>query len=168
MKPETLKEDLLDIRARVQEASGSSETSLDLKQGRGGIYDIEFALAYSHLKNGKRYRAGLTLREAVETARRSKILSESIATVFDEAIPLYRILDHSIRLIRGKTSPALDQKIIQEVPVHLQGRIMSAFASSSGMGPFVRGNQADEVMALCTRMADRVRCGMEQAFEGIP
>ncbi|MBZ5535494.1 MAG: hypothetical protein LAO31_06015 [Acidobacteriia bacterium] len=168
VRPQVLREDLLDIRTRLEEAAHSLEGSFDLKQGRGGVYDIEFALAYSHFKNGMRYRAGSTLREAVGTARHRGILSDSTAAVFEEAILLYRVLDHSIRLIQGKSSPTVDQKIIQEIPLHLQGRIMSTLTSSSSVSRFVSGNPADEVMAACNRTAILVRRGMEQTFEGTP
>ncbi len=166
--PQVLREDLWDIRLRLEEAAGSSESSFNLKKGRGGVYDIDFALAYSHLRNARPYRTGSTLREAVGFAHRAGILSGPSAAVFQKALLFYRLLDHSLRLMMGKSMHTIDQKIVGEIPLTLFGRIVSALTPSLSEDQSTRVDRASALMEFCGRTASQVRRELERTFERTP
>jgi [glutamine synthetase] adenylyltransferase / [glutamine synthetase]-adenylyl-L-tyrosine phosphorylase len=168
VEPHALREDLWDIRTRLEDAAAFSKGSFNLKKGRGGVYDIEFALAYSHLINARPYRPGSTLHEAVEFAHRIGILSGSAAAVFQEALPFYRSLDHCLRLMKGKSTHLINQEIVKEIPEPLWGRIASAMNPSSSGNRSTCCDRVAELMEFCGKTASLVRRELERTFEKVP
>ena len=161
----SLKEDLQEIRRRLEQTTPAPEGALDLKQGIGGVYDIEFALAYRHLMNQRNYPTGSTLFQALQSAGRHGILSDSAVRTFQEAILFYRSLDHALRLWRGGSGRFVDRKVVQDLSPHLFNRMASALSPSSIFAGPLRSKQPDAVMEVCFKIAGLVRREMDRTFE---
>lgn len=167
VKTEMLRVDLLDIRSRLEQSSAedSSTNSFDLKQSAGGLYDIEFALAYAHLKHSTPYPTGYPLSQAVSSARRRKILSGPPIGLFEAATSFYRAIDHAVRLWAGKPVRAIDQAFLSTLPccrlLPLKSAYPSLWTCASDQGEGI----AAQAMKVCERTARAVREGMEETFQ---
>jgi [glutamine synthetase] adenylyltransferase / [glutamine synthetase]-adenylyl-L-tyrosine phosphorylase len=155
---EVIRTDLLDIRSRLEQASDSSHEGFDLKQSAGGIYDIDFALAYGHLKSGKNYRTGAPLVQALQLAKQNLILPQSSADVFLSALRFYRTLDHLVRMATGKPARRIDQKHLEMVSALQVGRAISLCETS---GP---SRTVDQLVGQCRNLACAVRREMNEVF----
>ncbi len=73
----------------------------NFKLGVGGIYDIDFIVAYLLVQNGVSDSTG-TLRDRIWQCVSAGLLDKSDGAVLHHAAELLRTLDHVIRLVAGK------------------------------------------------------------------
>lgn len=158
----TLKEDILDMRARLEQSSEASEGCLDLKSGSGGIYDIDFAVAYCHLTHKSPYRSGFSLPQAIRQCSRQGWISKSSLDCFCGATNVYRALDHSIRLLKGKPVRIIHPDLLGELNKEQLRRLHSLVSrTSEGIGSSSHPT-ADTLMEALRRIAAKVRNAMEE------
>ncbi len=163
LQGEKLKTDLMDIRTRLEQSSPSG-VGLDLKQGVGGMYDIDFALAYCHLRGGKSYRTGATMLEIVRGAEKYALLPKDNAEVLCTAVELYRLLDHSFRMLKGKAAKSFDLGLIEELPPSFRQRIWNLVCERPCLRiPNALGTPA-ELMKVFIQTAQQVRATMNSVF----
>ena len=105
--PETLRREVRDMRERMRaELDASTADLFDLKQGRGGIADIEFMVQYKVLANANRYPDLLTFTDNIrqlDGLERFGILSIADAARLRNA---YRGLRRRIHLLKLQERPA--------------------------------------------------------------
>jgi glutamate-ammonia-ligase adenylyltransferase len=101
---------LLEMRARIErEIAGPSERAYDIKAGRGGILDVEFAIQYLQLLHGGAHpelRARGTL-EALEAAAAVGILAAPDRAVLAQGYRFLRRLEHRMRIVHDRPIQAL-------------------------------------------------------------
>jgi glutamate-ammonia-ligase adenylyltransferase len=100
--PERLRDEICSMRERMRAAeAGREEGWFDLKQGRGGIVDIEFMVQYGVLRWAFSHpgllRETATLRLLEEFARAS-LIADSDARSLSEAYQVYRADVHRLTL----------------------------------------------------------------------
>ena len=105
--PEGLRREVREMRERMRaELDTSTTDSFDLKQGQGGIADIEFMVQYKILANAHRYPDLLTYTDNIrqlDGLERSGILSIADAARLRNA---YRSLRRRIHLLKLQEQPA--------------------------------------------------------------
>ncbi len=105
--PVALRQEVRDMRERMRaELDASTAETFDLKQGRGGIADIEFMVQYKILANAHRYPDLLTYTDNIRQTdglERFGILSIADAARLRNA---YRSLRRRIHLLKLQEQPA--------------------------------------------------------------
>ncbi len=105
--PVALRRDVRDMRERMRaELDASAAEIFDLKQGRGGIADIEFMVQYEILANAHRYPELLTYTDNIrqlDGLERAGVLSVADAARLRSA---YRSLRRRIHLLKLREQPA--------------------------------------------------------------
>jgi glutamate-ammonia-ligase adenylyltransferase len=98
----TLKQEVVDMRDRMRRELSSPDPEIfDLKQGRGGIVDIEFLVQYLVLLNASEYSELTRWTDTVrllETLNQTGIIDADIALVLKEAYLTYRADVHQLNL----------------------------------------------------------------------
>jgi glutamate-ammonia-ligase adenylyltransferase len=90
--------DLREMRARLEKEQGGTNP---LKAGRGGYYDIDFALMYLRLKSAGVFFKVLNTPERIDIIERMGHLEREDAAFFRDAAVFYRALDHALRIFSG-------------------------------------------------------------------
>jgi glutamate-ammonia-ligase adenylyltransferase len=118
---------LKDMRARLEKEQGGSNP---LKAGRGGYYDIDFALMYLRLKSAGVFFKVLNTPERIDIIERMGHLEREDAAFLREAAVFYRALDHGLRVMSGHaegTLPnsesklgALTELVVRWTPVQIR------------------------------------------------
>jgi glutamate-ammonia-ligase adenylyltransferase len=97
-----LKKDVLDMRERMRKELTSSDSGLfDLKQGTGGIVDIEFLVQYLVLLRSCEYKELLKWTDIVrilETLKETRIIKDQVAHILKVAYLTYRSAVHQFSL----------------------------------------------------------------------
>lgn len=101
---------LKQMRARLEKEQGSENP---LKAGRGGFYDIDFALMYLRLKGAGIFFKVLNTPERIDVIEKMGHLERSDAAFLRDAATLYRALDHGIRLLCGQAEGCLPKSHAQ-------------------------------------------------------
>jgi glutamate-ammonia-ligase adenylyltransferase len=105
--PNILRQEVRDMRERMRaELDASTAEVFDLKQGRGGIADIEFVVQYAVLANASRYPELLTYTDNIrqlDGLERCGVLSIADAARLRHA---YRGLRRRIHLLKLQEQPA--------------------------------------------------------------
>jgi len=105
--PDILRQEVSDMRERMRaELDASTVEVFDLKQGRGGIADIEFVVQYAVLANASRYPELLTYTDNIrqlDGLERCGVLSIADAARLRHA---YRGLRRRIHLLKLQEQPA--------------------------------------------------------------
>jgi glutamate-ammonia-ligase adenylyltransferase len=84
-------------------------TRFDLKTGRGGLLDIEFASQWLQMRYGSDWRVRTTdTLEALSRLRNAGYLSELSSETFRQAYLFLRRLDQRIRVARGTGTSVID------------------------------------------------------------
>src|SRR5262249_19302702 len=96
--------DLAAMRARLEQEQGRENP---LKAGFGGYYDIDFALMYLRLKSAGIFFKVLNTPERIDVVRRMGHLDKADARFLLDAAPLYRAVDHALRLASGQAEGKL-------------------------------------------------------------
>ena len=90
---------LSDMRARVEKEQGKTNP---LKAGRGGYYDIDFALMYLRLRGAGIFFKVLNTPERIDVLEKMGHLEREDARFLMEAATLFRAIDHGLRLYSGQ------------------------------------------------------------------
>ena len=100
--PQTLKQEVADMRQRMRkELLINDPGTFDIKQGRGGIVDIEFLIQYLILRHAHRFPELVTYSDNVRQIRsleESGILDETTAYLLRRAYLVYRATTHRLNL----------------------------------------------------------------------
>ncbi|MCW5980114.1 MAG: glutamine-synthetase adenylyltransferase [Bryobacteraceae bacterium] len=120
------KKKLWEMRMRLEKEQGGSNP---LKAGRGGYYDIDFALMYLRLKSAGIFFKVLNTPGRIDIIERMGHLDRQDAEFLLDAATFYRAVDHGLRVFSGhaegnlpKSRPqleALDQLVSRWTPEHL-------------------------------------------------
>ncbi len=121
--------DLRAMRARLEKEQGASNP---LKAGRGGYYDIDFALMYLRLKSAGVFYPVLNTPARIDIIERMGHLDRDDAAFLSDAAVFYRSLDHALRIFSGHAEgslpnseaklEALTELAGRWTPDHLHGR----------------------------------------------
>ena len=89
---------LNEMRRKLEKEQGVEHP---LKAGRGGYYDIDFALMYLRLRGAGIFYASLNTPERIDVIERMGLLSREDAEFLRTAAVFYRALDHGLRVSTG-------------------------------------------------------------------
>lgn len=89
---------LRQMRVRLEKEQGTENL---LKAGRGGFYDIDFALMYLRLKGAGIFFKVLNTPERIDVIEKMGHLERSDAAFLRDAAAFYRALDHGLRVLTG-------------------------------------------------------------------
>src|SRR5580765_4281824 len=96
--------DLRAMRARLEKEQGASNP---LKAGRGGYYDIDFALMYLRLKSAGMFFKVLNTPERIDVIEKMGHLEREDAEFLRDAATFYRAIDHGLRIAAGHAEGSL-------------------------------------------------------------
>ncbi len=96
--------DLRHMRLRLEKEQGMSNP---LKAGRGGYYDIDFALMYLRLKGAGLFFKVLNTPERIDILEKMGHLEREDAAFLGDAATFYRALDHALRVFSGHAEGSL-------------------------------------------------------------
>jgi glutamate-ammonia-ligase adenylyltransferase len=98
------RKELSEMRARVEREQGPRNP---LKAGRGGFYDIDFALMYLRLRGAGIFYKVLNTPERIDVIEKMGHLDREDADFLREAATFYRAIDHGQRVSRGHAEGSL-------------------------------------------------------------
>jgi glutamate-ammonia-ligase adenylyltransferase len=98
------RKELSEMRARVEREQGPRNP---LKAGRGGFYDIDFALMYLRLRGAGIFYKVLNTPERIDVIEKMGHLDREDADFLREAATFYRSIDHGQRVSRGHAEGSL-------------------------------------------------------------
>jgi len=120
------KKQLWDMRMRLEKEQGPENP---LKAGRGGYYDIDFALMYLRLKSAGIFFKVLNTPERIDVIEKMGHLDRADAAFLHDAATFYRSVDHGLRVYSGQAGGrlprtqyklmAVDQLVSRWTPDHL-------------------------------------------------
>ncbi len=90
--------ELARMRSRLEKEQGGRNP---LKAGRGGFYDIDFALMYLRLKGGGLFYKVLNTPERIDIVEKMGHLDREDADFLRNAAVFYRAIDHGLRIATG-------------------------------------------------------------------
>jgi glutamate-ammonia-ligase adenylyltransferase len=91
---------LVEMRARLEKEQGSVNP---LKAGRGGYYDIDFALMYLRLRGAGIFYKVLNTPARIDVIEKMGHLEAADAEFLRDAATFYRAVDHGLRVSTGHT-----------------------------------------------------------------
>jgi len=109
---ETLVGDIRAMRRRMEEEVGKeSEKQYNIKQGAGGLVDIEFVVQYSQLFHGKKHR---WIRvpgtyNALRALRRLRLLKDEDCVTLLSAYLFLRQLESKMRIVSNQATSELNR-----------------------------------------------------------
>lgn len=110
---ENLKKEVVDMRQKMRESlDKSTSTQLDLKQGSGGIVDIEFMVQYLVLAHANKFKQLTVWSDNIrllETIKKVELLAEEDVDHLIEAYRVYRDRYHRLALQSEKAIVSLDE-----------------------------------------------------------
>lgn len=95
---------LAQMRRRIEKEQGAVNP---LKAGRGGYYDIDFALMYLRLKGAGIFYRVLNTPARINVIEEMGHLDRQDAEFLRDAATFYRAVDHGLRVITGQAAGAL-------------------------------------------------------------
>ena len=98
------------MRLRLEKEQGSRNP---LKAGRGGYYDIDFALMYLRLKGAGIFYKVLNTPERIDVIEKMGHLEREEADSLRDSATFYRALDHGLRIWSGQAAGKLPASQIQ-------------------------------------------------------
>ncbi len=98
------RKELAQMRARLEKEQGVRNP---LKAGRGGYYDIDFALMYLRLKGAGIFFKVLNTPERIDVIEKMGHLEREDAEFLRDAATLYRAIDHGLRIAAGHAEGTL-------------------------------------------------------------
>ncbi|MFB3776067.1 MAG: glutamine-synthetase adenylyltransferase [Bryobacteraceae bacterium] len=104
------KKALQQMRARLEREQGPGNP---LKAGRGGYYDIDFALMYLRLKGAGIFYKVLNTPARIDVIEKMGHLEASDAEFLRDAATFYRAVDHGLRVSTGHTEGDLPGSAVQ-------------------------------------------------------
>jgi glutamate-ammonia-ligase adenylyltransferase len=108
-----LAHDILSMRKRMEEEVGkASAASYNIKQGCGGLVDIEFIAQYLQLLHGERHprvRVAGTIN-ALHALRKEKLLADNDYHLLAQAYEFIRRLESRLRIVSNQASSLLSRE----------------------------------------------------------
>ena len=104
------KSKLRQMRQRLEQETGAANP---LKAGRGGYYDIDFALMYLRLKGAGIFFKVLNTPERIDVIEKMGHLERADANFLRDAATFYRSTDHGLRLSSGHAEGTLPSSPLQ-------------------------------------------------------
>ncbi len=101
---------LAEMRSRLEKEQGSRNP---LKAGRGGYYDIDFALMYLRLKGAGIFYKVLNTPERIDVIEKMGHLEREEADSLRDSATFYRALDHGLRIWSGQAAGKLPASQMQ-------------------------------------------------------
>jgi [glutamine synthetase] adenylyltransferase / [glutamine synthetase]-adenylyl-L-tyrosine phosphorylase len=98
------RKELAQMRARLEKEQGMRNP---LKAGRGGFYDIDFALMYLRLKGAGIFFKVLNTPERIDVIEKMGHLEREDAEFLRDAATFYRAIDHGLRIAAGHAEGSL-------------------------------------------------------------
>ena len=98
------RKELAQMRARLEKEQGSRNP---LKAGRGGYYDIDFALMYLRLKGAGIFYKVLNTPERIDVIEKMGHLEREDADALRDSATFYRAIDHGLRVWSGQAAGKL-------------------------------------------------------------
>jgi [glutamine synthetase] adenylyltransferase / [glutamine synthetase]-adenylyl-L-tyrosine phosphorylase len=98
------KKDLRQMRTRLEKEQGAANP---LKAGRGGYYDIDFALMYLRLKGAGLFFKVLNTPQRIDIIEKMGHLDRDDAAFLQDAAAFYRAVDHALRVYSGHAEGSL-------------------------------------------------------------
>src|SRR5436305_6750633 len=93
------RKELAQMRARLEKEQG---TRNPLKAGRGGYYDIDFALMYLRLKGAGIFFKVLNTPARIDVIEKMGHLDREDADFLRDSATFYRAIDHGLRICSGQ------------------------------------------------------------------
>jgi glutamate-ammonia-ligase adenylyltransferase len=108
------------VRERLEQEKGGrrSRAGVDIKYGPGGMLDVYFATRYLQLRDDVPDEgADRSTRATLERLRAAGSLTEEDYKAMSDGYPRLRALDHSLRLIVGRSTrlPATDHPALRDI-----------------------------------------------------
>jgi glutamate-ammonia-ligase adenylyltransferase len=108
------------VRERLEREKGvrRGRIGVDIKYGPGGMLDVYFATRYLQLRDDVPDEgADRSTRATLERLRAAASLSEADYQAMSDGYPRLRALDHSLRLIVGRSTrlPATDHPALRDI-----------------------------------------------------
>ncbi len=143
------KADVLHVRMRMERELGHERPGRhDLKVGRGGLTDIEFAVQYLQMLHGNDPRVRTTETPlAITTLADLGRLGADVAETFRDGYQFLRRLEQRIRIVHGSSSSLLDEKAEGLLPL----------ARRMGMRDTPRATAIEELIARYRDVTEAVR-----------
>jgi len=120
------KKELWAMRMRLEKEQGPGNP---LKAGRGGYYDIDFALMYLRLKSAGIFFKVLNTPERIDIVEKMGHIERADAAFLRDAATFYRAVDHGLRVYSGQAGgrlprtrhklEAVDRLVSRWTPDHL-------------------------------------------------
>lgn len=98
------RQQLAQMRLRLEREQGAEDP---LKAGRGGYYDIDFALMFLRLKGAGMFFPVLNTPARIDVIEQMGHLDRSDADFLRDAATFYRAVDHGLRVSTGHTEGSL-------------------------------------------------------------
>jgi glutamate-ammonia-ligase adenylyltransferase len=98
------RKELGQMRARLEKEQGSRNP---LKAGRGGYFDIDFALMYLRLKGAGIFFKVLNTPERIDVIEKMGHIERDDAEFLRDAATFYRAIDHGVRIAAGHAEGSL-------------------------------------------------------------
>jgi glutamate-ammonia-ligase adenylyltransferase len=151
------KAELHRLRLRMERELGRERPGrYDLKVGRGGLSDIEFAVQYLQMLHGKDPRVR-TPETPVAIARLAElgILRSDVAETFTQGYRFLRRLEQRIRIVHGSSSSLLEENAEGLLPL----------ARRMGMRDTPRATATEELVARYRDVTTAVRAGYLEVID---
>jgi glutamate-ammonia-ligase adenylyltransferase len=124
---------LAEMRARLEKQQGARNP---LKAGRGGYYDIDFALMYLRLKGAGIFYKVLNTPQRIDVIEQMGHLEREDADFLRDSATFYRAIDHGLRIWSGQAAgklPAaqsqldvLTELVYRWAPAHMTDQPLTA------------------------------------------
>ncbi|MCS7023367.1 MAG: glutamine-synthetase adenylyltransferase [Bryobacteraceae bacterium] len=101
---------LRQMRLRLEREQGAEN---ELKAGRGGFYDIDFALLFLRLKGAGIFYKVLNTPARIDVIEKMGHLERADAAFLRDAASFYRALDHGLRVMMGQAQGSLPKSQAQ-------------------------------------------------------
>jgi len=137
------------VRMRMERELGRERPGRhDLKVGRGGLSDIEFAVQYLQMQHGKDPRVRTTdTSVAIATLAELGLLRAELAEIFQEGYRFLRRLEQRIRIVHGSSASLLEESAEGLLPL----------ARRMGMRDTPRGTATQELIERYRDVTEAVR-----------
>ncbi|HKQ71361.1 MAG TPA: bifunctional [glutamate--ammonia ligase]-adenylyl-L-tyrosine phosphorylase/[glutamate--ammonia-ligase] adenylyltransferase, partial [Polyangiaceae bacterium] len=155
-RPPPPKEEIHRVRLRMERELGREKPGRhDLKVGRGGLSDIEFAVQYLQMKNGRDRRVRTTETPlAIATLSDLGLLRADLAETLQEGYRFLRRLEQRIRIVHGSSAALLDESAEGLLPL----------ARRMGMRDTPRTSATEELVERYRDVTESVRAAYLQVI----
>jgi glutamate-ammonia-ligase adenylyltransferase len=125
IEPQSLKDETRRVRDRLEKEKskpGRHRGGIDIKYGAGGMLDVYFAVRYLQLRDDVRDEGeDRSTAATLDRLREVESFSEEDYLVLSDGYALLRSVDHSLRLIAGRTArlPAADHPVTRDIAKQL-------------------------------------------------